>query len=172
MNDALYYTITSSPIGEILLLGTQRGLSGLYLATPTKPHVIPAQATRNTELFTAIVRQLQEYFAGKRKEFDLQFDLKGSEFQKQVWFALYKIPFGQVISYKELAARISKPKACRAVGSANGKNPISIIIPCHRVIAADGSLGGYGWGLEYKTKLLALEKVKLTPKIPGYVDNY
>lgn len=161
MTSDLYYTITPSPVGEILLVGTPKGLSGLYLATVTKPHKIPATAVRNDQHFAKIATQLEEYFAGKRTVFAVEFDLVGSEFQQTVWKELFRIPFGKVISYKELAARIGKPTACRAVGNANGKNPVSIIIPCHRVIASDGSLGGYGWGLDYKERLLQLEKVVL-----------
>lgn len=161
MISAKYYTITSSPMGAILLLGTERGLCGLYLDTAQKPHKIPATTTRNDERFKEIVQQLEEYFAGKRRKFAIKLDLQGSEFQKIVWQELYKIPFGTIISYKELATRIGKPVAYRAVGTANGKNPISIVIPCHRVIASDGTLGGYGWGLDYKRKLLQLEKVSL-----------
>jgi methylated-DNA-[protein]-cysteine S-methyltransferase len=159
MTVAMYYTITSSPVGTILLLATDQGLAGLYLETSSKPHKVPENAARSDRYFTDIVQQLDEYFAGKRQEFDVQLDLEGTSFQKSVWQELYKIPFGTVISYKELARRIGKPAACRAVGTANGRNPISIIIPCHRVIAADGSLGGYGWGLECKRQLLQLEKV-------------
>jgi methylated-DNA-[protein]-cysteine S-methyltransferase len=148
-------------VGDILLVATQKGLSGLYLATATRPLAIPDTAVQNDSFFVDVVMQLQEYFAGKRIEFTVEFDLAGTEFQKKVWQELYKIPFGQVISYKELAQRIGQPTASRAVGTANGKNPISIIIPCHRVIAADRTLGGYGWGLDVKQQLLGLEKVQL-----------
>ncbi len=158
MSSLTYYTITSSPVGEILLTATERGLSGLYLSTETKPHSIPLAAERDDARFTEVVAQLAEYFAGTRTKFSVTFDLQGTEFQKLVWQELYTIPFGKVISYKELARRIGKPVAFRAVGTANGKNPISIIIPCHRVIAADGTLGGYGWGLPCKVQLLQLEK--------------
>ena len=161
MTSATYYTITSSPVGDILLVATQKGLTGLYLATATRPLTIPDTAVLNDSFFVDLVAQLQEYFAGTRSEFTVEFDLSGTEFQKKVWQELYKIPFGQVISYKELAQRIGQPTASRAVGTANGKNPVSIIIPCHRVIAADRTLGGYGWGLPIKQQLLQLEKVQL-----------
>jgi len=105
------------------------------------------------------VRQLEAYFSGKRQQFDLPLALVGTEFQKRTWAGLLEIPYGQTISYAELARRIGNPKAVRAVGTANGANPISIIIPCHRVIASDGTLGGYGGGLDVKRDLLALEKV-------------
>ena len=102
--------------------------------------------------------QFDEYFAGKRQTFDLPLSPKGTPFQQTVWKQLQEIPYGKTISYAQLAKAINHPKACRAVGSANGKNPISIIIPCHRVIASNGSLGGYTGGLDIKTQLLALEK--------------
>ena len=103
------------------------------------------------------INQLSEYFAGKRNSFDIPLSLKGTEFQKNVWNALLQIPYGKTISYAQLAKKVNNPKACRAVGSANGKNPVAIIIPCHRVIAANGSLGGYAYGLETKKQLLELE---------------
>jgi len=117
-----------------------------------------------------IDKQLSEYLAGKRKKFDLKIDFKklpGTPFQKRVWKELIKIPYGTVISYKELARRVGKPKAYRAVGNANGKNPIPVIIPCHRVIAADGSLGGYSSGLHIKKKLLKLEGMTGIREIPA-----
>ncbi len=104
-------------------------------------------------------RQLKEYFDGQRKRFDLPFDVTGTDFQKSVWAALSKIPFGKTVSYADIALQIKNPKAVRAVGSANGKNPIPIIVPCHRVIASDGTLGGYSGGLHIKTRLLKLEGV-------------
>jgi len=103
-------------------------------------------------------RQLLEYLEGTRKYFDLPLDIRGTEFQKVVWKELVKIPYGETISYKDMAVAIKKSKASRAVGTANGKNPLCIIIPCHRVIASDGSLGGYSGGLSIKMKLLKLEE--------------
>jgi methylated-DNA-[protein]-cysteine S-methyltransferase len=102
-------------------------------------------------------RQLGEYFAGARTQFELPLELRGSEFQNKVWRALREIPFGQTRSYFDLAKTIGSPKACRAVGAANGKNPLPIVIPCHRVIGADGTLTGFGGGLQTKATLLALE---------------
>ncbi len=107
------------------------------------------------------VRQLREYFAGRRKDFDLPLAPEGTDFQRKVWRKLQEIPYGETISYGELAKRVGNPKASRAVGSANGKNRIPIVIPCHRVIAGDGGLGGFGGGLTTKEKLLALEGKKL-----------
>jgi methylated-DNA-[protein]-cysteine S-methyltransferase len=111
--------------------------------------------------FVEVIRQLQSYFAGERKNFDLSLSLEGTDFQKTVWTALRKIPYGETISYKELAEMIDKPKAVRAVGAANGANPIPIIIPCHRVIGNDGSLTGFGGGLPLKKRLLELESQQL-----------
>lgn len=105
------------------------------------------------------IDQLREYFSGDRKTFDLRLRLKGTEFQRKVWAALQEIPFGQTISYSELARRIGSPKAVRAVGRANGANPVSIIVPCHRVIGSDGSLTGYGGGMDRKRELLRLEGI-------------
>ena len=113
----------------------------------------------------AIVRQaeqeLREYFAGRRRTFTVKLDLEGTEFQRKAWQAMCKIPFGETISYGDQARKVGKPKAYRAVGSANGKNPIPIIVPCHRVLASDGSLGGYSLGLSMKRRLLALEGVSV-----------
>lgn len=111
-----------------------------------------------SELSELAATQLSEYFAGKRKSFDLPLEALGTEFRKKVWAALTEIPYGETRSYKDIAESIGNPKACRAVGGANNKNPISIIIPCHRVIGAGGSLVGYGGGLDNKTLLLDLER--------------
>ena len=117
----------------------------------------------------AIVRQaeqeLREYFAGRRRTFTVKLDLEGTEFQRKAWQAMRKIPFGETISYGDQARKVGKPKAYRAVGSANGKNPIPIIVPCHRVLASDGSLGGYSLGLSMKRRLLALEGVSVAELI-------
>lgn len=161
MSIVTYYTTYASPVGEIVLTATEKGLSGLYIRNGVKLVNVPQNATKNVAIFSLILEQLTEYFAGSRTEFTATFDLQGTAFQKKVWDELYKIPYGSVISYKELAHRVGSPKAVRAVGGANGKNPISIIIPCHRVIAASGGLGGYGWGLDTKKQLLSLEKVCL-----------
>ncbi len=113
---------------------------------------------RHTDLTDRTAEQLNEYFSGKRQEFDLPLNPGGTEFQRRVWEALRSIPYGQTRSYGEVAASIGNPKACRAVGMANNRNPIPVIIPCHRVIGAGGSLVGYGGGLDKKIKLLELEQ--------------
>ena len=110
------------------------------------------------KLIIKAVKQLKEYFAGKRKEFDIDLHFAGTVFQNRVWKALSEIPFGKTVAYKDIAQRIKNPKAVRAVGTANGKNPFCIIVPCHRVIAADGSIGGYGGGIPVKRQLLEIEQ--------------
>lgn len=141
-----------SQIGRLFLVGTDLGLQGIYW----NKQKVPMTKTLDGTLAKA-VKELDEYFAGKRTKFDIPLDLVGTEFQKSVWKELMKIPYGKTISYSELAKKIKNAKAVRAVGSANGKNPLCIIIPCHRVIAANGTLGGYSGGLPNKEKLLAHE---------------
>lgn len=141
-----------SPVGELTL--TQEGdcLTGLYFGR------LPCQGQEGpTPLLEETTRQLSEYFAGNRREFTLPLLLKGTPFQRRVWDALKTIPYGETRSYGELAKAIGSPKSCRAVGGANHRNPISIIVPCHRVVGASGSLTGYGGGLENKRFLLDLE---------------
>ena len=118
-----------------------------------------------------IACQLQEFFAGRRQQFDLPLAPEGTGFQKRVWAELLKIPFGETISYGELARRIGNPAASRAVGRANATNPIGLIVPCHRVIGADGRLTGYAGGLDLKEKLLAWERAILSRTLPGYVPS-
>lgn len=144
----------ASPIGILLLTGTREGLTGLYLETGGTASDAVMSAVRDPAAFTEAKRQLQEYFDGSRREFSLPLLPEGTPFQQMVWEALRDIPYGTTISYQELAGRIGADKAVRAVGAANGANPIPIIIPCHRVIGADGSLTGYGGGIERKRWLL------------------
>lgn len=118
----------------------------------------PAAEERETQLLQIAATQIDEYFDGKRRSFDLPLLPSGTEFQKKVWNALLEIPFGETRSYQEIAEAAGNPKACRAVGNANNKNPISILIPCHRVIGKNGSMVGYGGGLAIKEQLLALER--------------
>jgi methylated-DNA-[protein]-cysteine S-methyltransferase len=144
-----------SKLGAIYLVASDKGLQGVYLSDP---EIISQKATpKALAILKATETQLTEYFDGKRKKFNLPFDIEGTEFQKKVWNQLSQIPYGEVCSYKDIAEKLKNSKAFRAVGTANGKNPLCIIVPCHRVIAADGSLGGYTGGLHYKVKLLALE---------------
>lgn len=153
------FTTIDSPIGRLLLTCDGEALTGVYMDLPSHP---PRDMDAWTEDPSAsplpqAVQQLQEYFSGKRREFDLPLRLHGTAFQQRVWQSLTEIPYGETLSYGQLARRIGKPSASRAVGLANGRNPISILVPCHRVIGADGSLTGYGGGLERKRWLLAHE---------------
>jgi methylated-DNA-[protein]-cysteine S-methyltransferase len=151
------YTTVDSPIGELLLLGDGDTLHGLYMQAGRKPMAVRPNWQRDDDAFPEARRQLAEYFTGERTSFDLQLHLEGGAFQRTVWHALTEIPYGQTISYGELARRIGRPDLARAVGTANGQNPIAVIVPCHRVIGADGKLVGYGGGLENKRLLLDLE---------------
>ena len=118
----------------------------------------PQENRKETPLIKEARKQLEEYFKGTRKSFQLPIELRGTPFQQKVWNALLSIPYGKTVSYKQIAEAVGNPKACRAVGMANNKNPIPIIVPCHRVIGANGKLVGYGGGLEIKEKLLELEQ--------------
>jgi methylated-DNA-[protein]-cysteine S-methyltransferase len=150
-----YYTRMESPIGPLLLLSNEHALTGLWMG---EARIGPDWIEDGTQQpLKTTVQQLTEYFKGKRQHFDLPLEPKGTEFQKRVWQELTRIPYGQTISYGELAKRIGNPNAMRAVGLANGRNPISIIVPCHRVIGANGTLTGYGGGLPRKKILLELE---------------
>jgi methylated-DNA-[protein]-cysteine S-methyltransferase len=157
MRDGLLYTTVDSPIGELLLLGDGRALRGLYMQGAPRPKAIRPSWTRAAAAFDTATRQLEEYFAGERATFDLPLAMDGGAFQRRVWQALLEIPYGETASYGEIAARIGAPDAARAVGLANGRYPISVVVPCHRVIGADGTLTGYGGGLERKRLLLDLE---------------
>lgn len=129
-----------------------------YIAAVSLMPVGGCYVQKETELIKRTKMQLEEYFAGKRKNFDLPLAAEGTDFQKKVWNALLEIPYGKTVSYGELAKKLGKPKAARAVGGACNKNPICIIVPCHRVIGANGNLTGYAFGLDFKRKLLQLEK--------------
>lgn len=152
----MFYRYLPSPIGPLLLAGDEQGLRQLYM--DNHPYWIPPEQwfEAGNQLDT-VCRQLDEYFEGKRERFDVRLAPQGTAFQQRVWQALQEIPFGHTWSYAGLAEHIGNPKAVRAVGTANGANPISIIIPCHRVIGSNGTLTGYGGGLERKQALLQLE---------------
>jgi methylated-DNA-[protein]-cysteine S-methyltransferase len=151
------YTTVDSPIGELLLLGENGILHELHMQAGRHPVTARPTWTRDDDAFPEVRRQLAEYFAGTRATFDIAMHLEGTAFQRTVWHALTEIPYGDTISYGELARRIGRPDRARAVGTANGQNPIAVIVPCHRVIGADGKLVGYGGGLENKRLLLDLE---------------
>jgi methylated-DNA-[protein]-cysteine S-methyltransferase len=152
------YTTMESPIGELLLVGDGERLSGLYMQEGRKPKRIATDWGKSAAPFAAVKRQLEEYFAGERTTFEVKLAPEGAPFERQVWHALEAIPYGETVSYGEIARRVGQPTAARAVGTANGRNPIAVIVPCHRVIGADGSLTGYGGGLERKRLLLELER--------------
>jgi methylated-DNA-[protein]-cysteine S-methyltransferase len=154
-----YYSYMDSPLGTLMLVSDGRSLTGLYMMGHEGAHGPGSSWLHQDEAapFAEARQQLAEYFAGLRKQFDLPLDMEGTDFQREVWWALREIPFGETISYGELARRVGRPQGAQAVGAANGRNPISIIVPCHRVIGADGSLVGYGGGLPRKELLLRLE---------------
>lgn len=145
----------SSPIGPLVLLGDGEALTALYY--PRHPSRPETEVTDDATPFSAVVSQLEEYFAGERTAFELPLAPRGTPFQLACWAALHTIGYGQTRSYGEVATALGQPGAARAVGLANNRNPISIIVPCHRVIGADGSLTGYGGGIEAKRYLLDLE---------------
>ncbi|MFD8302744.1 methylated-DNA--[protein]-cysteine S-methyltransferase [Streptomyces sp. NPDC059690] len=152
------HTVTDSPYGPLTLVAEDGTLCGLYM---TDQRHRPPQETfgdRDDTLFDEARQQLKAYFAGELKEFTLQLHLHGTPFQRIVWDQLRRIPYGETRSYGELADALGNPGASRAVGLANGKNPIGIIVPCHRVVGADGSLTGYGGGLPRKRRLLDFER--------------
>jgi methylated-DNA-[protein]-cysteine S-methyltransferase len=158
MNAVQHYAYFDSPIGPLLIAGDAQAVTRISFAKngkPVKPQPEWMESAKGP--VGEAIRQLKEYFAGKRRDFDLPLSPEGTAFQKSVWRQLQEIPYAQTISYGELAKRVGNPKASRAVGSANGKNPIPIVIPCHRVIAAGGKLGGFGGGLPTKVALLELE---------------
>lgn len=154
----MYYDIIDSPICQILLAGDEEGLKHVIFLKGEKQVEIPDNWVKNNELFREAEMQLEAYFSGKLKSFDLKLASEGTDFQKAVWKALCEIPYGETRTYKDIASCIGKPKACRAVGLANNRNPIAIIVPCHRVIGSNGKLVGYASGLDVKEFLLKLEK--------------
>lgn len=157
MNKAQW--MMNSQIGRLYLVASEQGLQGVFWKRQSVVMVKTLKgATAEIKILANTVEQLEEYLDGKRQKFELPFDVQGTPFQKLVWDRLSRIPYGKTYSYKEIASLIKNAKAVRAVGTANGRNPICIIVPCHRVIAADGSLGGYSGGLAIKTKLLQLEQ--------------
>ena len=147
------YTYLDSPVDDLLLTSDGQALTGVHF----RGTAAAASWRRDDSWFKEVKRQLRDYFAGRARMFSLRLAPQGTPFQRRVWAALQKIPFGQTASYGELAKRIGHPGAARAVGAANGQNPIAIIIPCHRVIGADGTLTGFGGGLQRKRTLLELE---------------
>ena len=151
--------VMPSPIGPLTLLSDGQGLTGLYMDTGGEASAGQlAREGGDSPVLREARAQLDAYFTGRLTVFELPLQLEGTEFQRRVWAALCGIPYGETVSYRELAGRIGQPKAVRAVGLANGRNPVSIVVPCHRVIGADGTLTGYGGGLPRKRWLLDHER--------------
>jgi methylated-DNA-[protein]-cysteine S-methyltransferase len=151
---AAAWTVCESPLGPLTLVGGDDGLRAIYFPGRSGP---VDETARDSRPFADAIDQLAEYFAGERRRFELSLSLEGTPFQRRVWAALAEIPYGRTTSYGELAAQIGRPDRVRAVGAAVGRTPVPIIVPCHRVIGADGSLTGYGGGLQRKRWLLDLE---------------
>ena len=153
----MYYCYLNAPIGDLLLAGDDEALSLVGFPQGKMRHDPEPNWIYNEKPFAAARQQLEEYFAGERKDFDLPLHLSGTDFQVRVLEELQRIPYGETTTYGAIAERIGRPKAVRAVGAANGRNPIPIIIPCHRVIGSSGKLTGFGGGLDTKEELLRLE---------------
>jgi methylated-DNA-[protein]-cysteine S-methyltransferase len=159
-NMALAYKIIESPVGKLKLIASDKGLVAILWENDNPRRVRLSELVANDEhpVLLETERQLGEYFAGKRKAFSVPLYIRGTRFQKDVWEVLLAIPFGETRSYGQLAKQLGNPRATRAVGAANGRNPLSIIVPCHRVIGSSGKLTGFAGGLDTKAKLLSLEK--------------
>jgi methylated-DNA-[protein]-cysteine S-methyltransferase len=157
------YKHMSSPVGTLTLVATDEGLAAI-LWENDRPHRVRLNIEAEENGHPVLVeaeRQLAEYFAGRRKQFALKLDVSGTPFQRQVWNALLTIPFGETRSYRQIATQIGNPRAVRAVGAANRRNPLSIVAPCHRVVGSTGALTGFAGGLDVKARLLALEGVEV-----------
>ena len=154
---SLHYQYLDSPIGKLLVAGRDHALAEIRLPSGRKPSAPDPEWRQSRYGLAPILRQLLEYFAGKREGFDLDLIPRGTAFQQSVWRQLQRIPFGQTITYADLATRIRRPSACRAVGAANGRNPTPIVVPCHRVIGSDGKLTGYSGGMPATLWLLRHE---------------
>jgi len=154
--EQLYSCIYNSPIGPLTLIASDRGLVALEFGKKKHPECV-----EDAKRLATYRKQLDEYFCGKREQFTIPLDIRGTDFQKRCWQELLKIPYGETRSYRDIAQAIGNRNAVRAVGLANGQNPIAIIVPCHRVIASDGTLCGYGGGLHVKEELLRLEGARL-----------
>ncbi len=167
---SMRYDVIESPIGPLLVAGDEAGLRRIQFPRKGKAQPPEEGWLRDARPFRELTRQLDEYFAGERRTFDLTLAPEGTPFQLTTWRALIDIPYGSTTSYGELARRLWRPGASRAVGAANGKNPLPIVVPCHRVIGTDGSLTGFGGGLPVKRTLLALEGVDCGREQPALLD--
>ena len=170
MTTTTYYSYFDSPLGQLLVRGDGHFVTGLFMPHHKGWRGPDASWQRSEAAFTTVRDQLAEFFAGERQRFDVPVKLVGTPFQQRVWQELTRIPFGTTITYSQLAQRIGQPSACRAVGHANGRNPISIIVPCHRVIGASGKLTGYAGGLNQKQWLLDWERRTASTK-SGHLSN-
>lgn len=159
----MYYTYAASPIGQLLLAGSADALQVIGFPHGDKARRADIGWERYDEPFKKTARQLNEYFAGERREFELELAPEGTKFQVEVLEALRGIPYGETRTYRDIAVAVGRPKAVRAVGNANGRNPLPIVIPCHRVIGSDGSLTGFGGGIEVKRYLLDVEQQHCVP---------
>jgi methylated-DNA-[protein]-cysteine S-methyltransferase len=152
------WAVVDTDVGEMMVIGDDDHLHFVHLPDAFDPHAFDQVRRGRPAVVAAAIEQIEAYFDGRLKEFSLPLDPEGTEFQRRVWLALAAIPYGATESYGELAVRVGNPKACRAVGLANGRNPLPLVLPCHRVIGANGSLTGYGGGLELKRRLLDHER--------------
>lgn len=152
------FTTLDTPIGTLVVAGDDSGLRHIRFPTERRKSRTEPDWTRDDDALGEVIEQLQAYFAGELREFDLDLAPEGTEFQRSVWSALAEISYGETVSYGELAARIGRPRASRAVGAANGANPLPIVVPCHRVIGSNGALVGFGGGLDIKEALLDTER--------------
>ena len=170
--ETLFYVRTPSPVGPLFLAASTKGLVRLEFEDRVqKLNSNKIQLSESQPTLAPYLRELNEYFAGRRRQFSFPLDLRGTEFQLACWHALLAIPYGETRSYRDIAEAIGHPHAYRAVGMSNNRNPIAIVVPCHRVIAASGSLCGYGGGLDIKRKLLDLEQASLYCSGPDSRDS-
>ncbi|MEE8587570.1 MAG: methylated-DNA--[protein]-cysteine S-methyltransferase [Acidobacteriota bacterium] len=154
------YRFVDSRLGPVLVAADEQGLREVSFQEGVNPAMLRAGWVEDQDFLEEPARQLQSYLAGSLRRFDLRLAPRGTPFQQKVWRALEEIPYGRTITYSELAQSIGRPAACRAVGAANGRNPLPIVLPCHRVIGSNGTLTGYGAGLKFKEALLQLERQK------------
>jgi len=168
-----HFKLVSTPVGELKLVASERGLAAILWKNddPHGSRFLPQTRDEAHPVLIEAERQLREYFAGERRCFTLPLEFVGTEFQKKVWNALVAIPFGETRSYSEIARQIGHPQAVRAVGAANGRNPLSIVAPCHRVIGANGKLTGFAGGLEVKAFLLDLEMPQKAGVLPLFTEE-
>ena len=163
----MYFTEFESPVCPIVLAGDEKGLAHLHLKTDETNYVLPdANWVRDDVFFEPVIKQILAYFRGERRHFDIALHLRGTPFQKAVWQALLDIPYGQTATYQMIAEAAGRPKACRAVGQANNRNPVALIVPCHRVIGKNGAMVGYGPGVSLKVKLLDFEAHQRSNSLP------